>query len=150
MTLATDFTKLYVEGFAQLLDDASIGLTFQASGEYDASETGIFIAAVPARPDRCVTLTPYQLAAKAVLSESTMGLQIRARSAGPDVRDAWSIIDSIDNVLLGLFPYTLPGGVRVESLAWSSGGSLGQDEQHRWSWASNYRSLTHRPSLHRN
>jgi hypothetical protein len=81
----TDFLTAYTEGFAVLLANAGIGLTWHAAGEYAPTEVGIFIAAVPTSPDKLVTLTPTPMDANPTLTDSRVDLQIRYR-AGQDVR----------------------------------------------------------------
>lgn len=149
------FFRDFTEGFAQLLVakvDASVGLAWQSSGKYSAGQTGIFAVAFPATPDRLVTLTPYPLTADPVMAQSEIGLQIRSRGATADPREVMAIDDAINDALLGLFPVTLPTGVAISSLAWTSGASLGQEEggTRRWAWSSNYTANTYRPSQHRN
>jgi hypothetical protein len=150
MTTTTP-TRDFVEGFAQLLAAASIGLSWDPALSYTGEQTGIFIASMPPTPARCVVLTPYPIAASPTMSDSTEGLQIRTRSAAADVRDVWALNDAINNYLLGLFPIVLPNGVHVSSLMWTSGGSLGQEPSgaRRWEWSSNYTATVWRPSLHR-
>lgn len=156
MTVATDYTRLFTEGFAQLLADAGLGLTWQSSGVYAPTDTGIYIGTLPpdvagsSNPGWAVTLFPYPLGDDPALSDTTTGLQIRTRGPGEDVRDVWSLDDRIADYLLGLFSFTLPTGVLVASLTRSSSGSLGQDDARRWQWASSYTALTYRPSQHRN
>jgi hypothetical protein len=147
---ADAFTRLLVEGFAQLLDDAGTGLTWREDLAYLTGETGMYPMSLPAdQPSRAVALAPYPLTADPTLSQSEIGLQIRYRSAGDDVRDVWSMSDKVQNRLLGLFPVTLPTDVRVEALHWTSGGSLGRDDSQRFEWGDNFTARVHRPSMHR-
>lgn len=151
MTSAATFTRDLAVGFARLIADAGIGLTWDESLQYDPGDTGVFIASMPATPNRVVVVTPYPLTNDPTFSDSELGVQFRSRSAGADVRDSWALDDAINNVLLGLFPVTLPTGIRVQSLVWSSGASLGQEDggARRWTQVSNYTANVHRPSLHR-
>lgn len=150
MTVRT-FTEDFTEGWAQLLAANIAGLAWDPAQSYPAGVTGIFIASMPATPDRCVVLTPYPISADPTLQDSTIGLQIRSRSTGPDVRDVWRLDDAVNNYLLGLFPITLPTGVRVASLRFVSGTSLGQEPAgaRRWEWSTNFAATVWRPSLHR-
>jgi hypothetical protein len=140
----TDFLTAYTEGFAVLLANAGIGLTWHAAGEYAPTEVGIFIAAVPTSPDKLVTLTPTPMDAHPTLTDSRVDLQIRYR-AGQDVRQAWAMRNATRSVLAGRFPVRLPTGVYVSSLVLSYGASLGQDDSRRWSWADNYRTRATEP-----
>lgn len=143
------FLNDLVTGVAELLADSSIGLTWQPSGAYAAGATGIFIMAVPASPNRLVTLSAFVLSDDASLSDSEIGLQIRSRSAGADPRDVYTLDDSIAGVLLGNYPLTLPTGIRIVTLIRSSATPLGQDDRQRFEWASSYTLQVHRPSTHR-
>lgn len=149
-SLAPAFTKAFVEGWAQLLADRAPILTWRADLAYTDSETGIWPMGLPVdSPSRAVAIAPYPLTADPALSDSDIGLQIRSRSAGQDVRDAWALDDAIQNALLGLFAITLPTGVYVSSLRWTSGGSYGQDAALRWEWGSNFTARVNRPSTNR-
>jgi hypothetical protein len=154
VTLPAEFLRHYTEGFAQLLaDDPDLGLTWHPADPYDPAETGIWLAAFPADPSfeqsRAVVLTPYPLGDDAALSDSTIGLQVKTRCPGQDPRPCWSLDDAIANVLLGLYPVTLPTGVQVITLQRTSSASLGMDENQRWTWSSNYGTTVYRPSTHR-
>lgn len=151
MTLPRSFVENFVEGMAQLIADTVDGLAWDPAQQYGDDVTGLFIASMPDLPDRCAVLTPYVVAHDPTMSDSELGLQIRSRSAGADVRDAWRLGDSIANQLLGLFPVDLATGVRVNRLTWSSGASLGREPagKRRWTWSDNYLSHVWRPSPHR-
>lgn len=153
MTLAVDFLRLFTEGWAQYLADASIGLTWHPTDQYDPATVGIWLAAFPADPtfdaSTAVVLTPYPLADDATLANSTVGLQIKSRAPGRDPRAVWALDDKIANRLLGNFPLTLPTGVRIETLTRTSSTSLGQDDKNRWTWSSSYPCQAHRPGAFR-
>lgn len=151
---ATDtspFLQLFVEGFAQVLDAADIGVTWRATDPYHPGEVGIGLMTFPTGLGKAVALTPYPLGDDPALSDSEVGLQVKTRSAGADPRDVWALDDAIANVLLGLFPVDLPTGITVTTLQRTSSASLGQDDENqRWRWVSNYPCGIYRPSLHRN
>lgn len=140
-------------GFAQLIADDADGaqnIAWQADGTpYDTGNTGIYRRKLPAAPNRAVALTAYGLGDDPVHSDSDFGLQVITRSEGEDPTDADDLDDAIADVLLGRYPFTLSNGIRVETLARSSGTSLGQDDNRRWSLASNYTVKAHRPGPHR-
>lgn len=144
------FTNDLLAGFAQELAAASVGLTWQPAGMYPANATGIFILSVPADPSRLVALAVTWLNADPAQAISRGQLNVRSRSAGADPSDVLLLDDSVQGVLLGNYPITLPTGVRVSSLAYLGGGSLGQDDNQRWGWSSNYVLDVYRPSTHRN
>lgn len=145
MSGPVEFLRLYTEGFAQLLaDDITTPFTWQTSGLYSSGQTGIFIAAVPTSPDRVVTITPIPLDASPTLTDSRVDLQIRFR-AGPDIRDVWSMRDASRRVLAARFPLRLPGGIYISRLELAYGGSLGQDDSHRWEWSDSYKTRASEP-----
>jgi hypothetical protein len=144
------FTRLFFEGFAQLLASLGTGLTWRANLAYVAGETGIYPMSLPAAtPNRAVALAPYPLSADPTLSQSEIGLQVVSRGAANDYRDVWLIDDAVQKALLGLYPITLANGVRVEALQWTSGGSMGLDDSQRCKWSSNFTVRTYRPSTNR-
>lgn len=150
MTAPANFYGDLVTGYAQILATAGIGLTWRPSAPYVAGDVPIGLMAFPTGFDKAVALAPYPLTAAAAQNEDRVGLQVRTRGAASgDPRDVWQIDAAIGNVLLGLYPVTLPTGIRVESMDDPHGASLGQDEKNRWGWSSNYPLLVYRPTLHR-
>jgi len=139
-----------VAGVAQLLATASIGLTWHADGTpYAANEIGLYDSEVPATPDDAVTVSTYGLGDDAVYADSIRGLQIRSRRAGADPRPARDLDDLVADTLLGLFPTTLPTGIRIVTLVRTSGTTLGQDDNLRWTQLSNFTLELYRPGPHR-
>jgi hypothetical protein len=148
----TSFEIDLCEGVAELLAadvDATQNVAWSDTGVYPAGKTGIYILAVPAIPNRIITLSTYGLGDDAVYGDSDVGLQVRTRSAAADPRDVQRLDAAIFDVLVGRFPFTLATGVRVQTLVRSSAVSLGQDDNLRWSFAANYRLSLHRPGTHR-
>lgn len=147
---APTFTVALVEGLAQLLADAGIGLAWRPSGVYGPGDgVPIFVLGVPQQPDELVTISPYPVSADGTLADSEIGVQVRTR-CGPDPRRALTIDDRVQDVLLGNYPLTLPSsGVVVSTLIYANGGSLGQDDVQRWEWQSSFMLRVHRPGPHR-
>ncbi len=143
MSFLTDF----VEGFAELLAGAGLGLTY--ADTYTANQTGIGLMNFPLLATNSVALAPYPLTDDPLQNMSMVGLQIKSRTTGQDPRAVWALDDTIADYLLGNYPITLPTGVRVVSLYRGSSASLGQDDAQRWNWVSNYPCNCFRPSLHR-
>jgi len=154
VALPAEFVREYVEGFAQVLaDDPDLGLTWRDADPYDPAEVGIWLAAFPTAAEfdqsSAVALTPYGYGDDPAMNDSELGLQIKVRRPGPDPRPCWALDDAIGNVLLGMYPVTLPTGVQVITLQRTSSVSLGMDENQRWTWSSNYGTTVYRPSAHR-
>lgn len=145
----TAFTLGVAEGFAQLLADAGIGLAYNEDGDYTDDEVGIFLYRVPQKPFAAVTITPYLGTADPTQAQSSGSLQIRTRTGGDDPQPGMLIQDTIQNALLGLYPVTLPGGVRVTTLQLTASGPMGQDANNRWNFADTYRYSLYRPTAHR-
>lgn len=137
------------EGFAQLLAAEVTGLAWAPTGAYATNVTGIYIEVVPPTPNRIVTLTVYGLGDDGAYADSTVGLQVRCRSAGHDPRDVHDLDDAIADVLLGRYPLTLPNGITVQTLIRSSATPLGQDDNQRHEHSSNYTAGLHWPGTHR-
>lgn len=109
------------------------------SGAYPAApKPAIFLAAVPPTPDASITLTTYPVRPAGLdNTDEVLGLQVRTRAAGADPRAVWDLDDAVRDVLHGLTNTAL-GDYRVTSIRHVSGASLGQDDNRRWSWSSNY------------
>lgn len=139
-------------GFAQLIAtdiDPTLQVAWRPTGNYQTTETGIYIRHVPALPNRVIVLSSYGLSDDPVYADSDVGLQVHSRGAGEDPRDGETLDGAVADVLLGRFPLTLSTGVRVVTLVRSSSAPLGQDDNRRWSYVSNYTLGLHRPALHR-
>lgn len=142
------------EGFAALIAadaDPAQNVTWQPDGsEYAAGKTGIYLRKASPVDARCIVLTAYGLGDDSVYGDTDLGLQVISRSADQDPTDADTLDDLVADILLGRHAFTLPGGVYVQKLQRTSGpASLGQDDNQRWSLASNYGLTAHRPGPHR-
>lgn len=148
---ATSVMQPFAEGMAATLGAVS-GFTWDPTGAYDPTVPRcIYLMNAPDDAVSPVVLTPYPLADDPALSDSTIGLQVRTRSAGRNIRDLWNTDDAIDDALLGLYPVTLPSGIAVTALTKTStmppireDGSL-----QRWWHTANHTALIYRPSTHR-
>ena len=138
-----------VKGLAEHLDAHDIGVWLDAGeGTFAASDVAITYRAIPASPDRLVTLSPYPLTDDPSLSTSTVGVQVRVRgTVNPTVCD--DLADSVFGVLHGATQLELSTGIRVTQVHRQSSAPLGQDANRRWSRADNYACTVHRPSAHR-
>lgn len=149
---ALTFTQDVTAGFAQLLAaDPGSPFTYREDADYADDDLGIWLGKAPLdKPDRALILMFYPLSADPTLSQAMGGLQARSRG-GRDagVFDASGIDDAVQDALGGRFGLTLPNGIRVPSLAWSSGGWLGTDDSNRDEWSSNFTCGVGRPGAHR-
>lgn len=135
-------------GVAELLAAASVG-AWNPTGVYDGSDTAIVIKTIPETPDSVIALSAYPVSSDPALSDTVTGLQVLTRGAGQDPRPVDDLADLIFDQLQGLHDLTLSTGVRVVQSLHHGGGSLGQDDLHRWSRSDNYYLTTHRPSPNR-
>jgi hypothetical protein len=134
---AESLTQQFVEGFAQLIGLADIGFTWRPDAAYEPTEIGLFIDEAPPTPNILAALTPYPLSQNPTLTDAVWGLQIRYR-AGTRVTEVWAMRDAVRSYLHGRFPITLPTGVWVSSLEWTSGTKLPRDNDRRTNWSDNY------------
>lgn len=141
------FTTDLVDGLGHLLAAAGVGLVYDTAP--GTGQTRLYAMTIPQSPDQVVTLSPFPLTADTTLSQSLMGLQVRSRAAGEDVRVVWALDDAVQDVLLGNYPLTLSTGIQVKTIDYQGGGSLGQDEKSRWMWGANYHLNVYRPGPHR-
>lgn len=142
------FTRDALDGLAALLAAASVG-TYRETGAYAEGETGIIIGLVPQSPDRVICLIPYPLTDDPTLSNSVLGLQVRCRAAGRDVRDAFDLADAVFDQLHALGDVDLAPGIRLHIAERRSGIPLGEDSNGRAEWSDNYELTLDRPSVHR-
>ncbi|CAM3459914.1 minor capsid protein [Stackebrandtia soli] len=139
-------TSALVEGVAEYLADAGVA-EWNPTGGYPPDAAGIFIAAVPASPDRAVTITPYPVSIGYGTTDVTVGLQVRTRGTR-DPRTLMSLRDAVFTALDGLSHRVL-SGIHVAQIYWQSGAVLGLDANERGEHTDNYYVQTAWPSPHR-
>ncbi|HEY3683469.1 MAG TPA: minor capsid protein [Streptosporangiaceae bacterium] len=137
----------WLDGIARYLAAQVAGLAYRTDGTpYGVDETGISLWAIPASPDTCMVLTPYGgPAPDTKLGYNTPRLQARFRGPPGDPDTPAQLDVDVFDVLQGLGPVTLPGGVRLiscEALQ-ADPGYLGQDGNRRHELTRNYQ-LEHR------
>ena len=141
-----------LDGFAALLAaECASGqhVTWHPDGTpYAADATGVYRKKLPTDPDRAVALTLYDLGDDATYADSTVGLQIMTRGTRGLPADVDDLDEALSAVLVGRWPMTV-GGVHVQTLARTSGVSLGQDDNLRWTRTSNFTCGVHLPAAHR-
>lgn len=139
------WTTEVTEALAQLLA-AETDAVWNPTGVYAAADLGIFVQAVPATPDRCITITPYTVTEAAASDDVVQGFQIRCRG-GKDPRDVTTVAETVRDVLHGRRTVTL--GPAVVPLIWrQSHTSLGVDGNGRWQTSSNFYAPASHPSAH--
>ncbi len=146
MATGDGWTSRLLTGCAEHLHAADVGV-WRASGAYQTNEVGIFIRAIPAAPDRIITLAPYVVASPTGLADYTQGVQIRVRGTkdprvAEDLADA--IFDALDSAH-GLFW----GGIPIVQCYRQSYTALGADSNGRWETSSNYYVEAMRPTPNR-
>jgi len=146
------FSVNLLTGLAALLQTAGLG-TWNTSGVYTTTQTGIVLGTIPQGPDRIITLTAYGVSDDPSLSTSVVGVQVRCRWGGADPRLVEDLSDSIYMFLHGKTDFTVGTGAAavrvVQCLRQSGPVSLGQDQNLRWSTSSNFYLTAHRPSTNR-
>lgn len=150
MTLASGFQTLFLEGLAAYIAAGNIEMTWNASGQYTSTQTGIFLGNVPPQtPLRVVTLTTYGVYDHPAHSDDIVGLQVRCRAEGKNMRKSDDMADAIFNLLHGKTALELSTGIVITQIVRKSAGSLGQDVNGLWSNVQNFYATTWRPSTHR-
>jgi hypothetical protein len=149
--VVSGFTVNLLTGIAVALQTASLG-TWNTSGVYTTTQTGIVLGNIPQGPDRIITLTTYGVSDDPSLSDSVIGLQVRARWGGADPRLVNDLDDLIFAFLHGKTAWTVGAGataVTIVQCLSQSVTSLGQDANGRWSISHNYYLNCWRPSTNR-
>lgn len=140
------FTRDLLEGLAQLLDSATVAV-WKPTGAYTEDQVGIVIGVPTQSPRSLVALAAYGNVDDASLSDSTVQVQMRLRSAGADPGPADDLADEIFDALQGLRA-TL-NGIAVVYAKRVSTYPLGLDGNGRQERTDNYDLTVHRPSTHR-
>lgn len=124
-------------GVAQLLQAAGVG-AWQPTGVYPTGAVRpIFMRAVPAKPDRIITVSHYPGHSVFGADDTVEGIQVRNRGPADDPRPADDDADAIRAALDGL-EHVDVGGVHVSLIRWQSGSSMGQDGNRRWEMSQNF------------
>jgi hypothetical protein len=142
------WTATLAHGLAEYLAAAGVG-TYRPNGIYRDGEVGIVIGAVPASPPRVLALTPYPLVDDVDQADSVLGLQVRARSATADPREALDLVDAVFDALHGATHLNLAGSL-VHLVQRTASLPMGRDQSGRFEHADTYQLTAHRPTQHRN
>lgn len=145
---ARSYNTDLLEGLGMLLAAENLG-TWNPTGIYADTDTGIVVGTLSASPDRLIALTGYSVSDDPSLSGSVTGVQAVTRWAGEDPRPTDDLAEAIFDALHGRHGYDLPTGIRVVQSLRRSKTSIGQDSNRRWRVSSNFYLTVHRPSPYR-
>lgn len=110
---------------------------WKTNGKYLTTDLAIVDSTPPQAPENAITLTQYVVQDDGALSDSTTGIQIRARTAGRDPRTTKQLLQQVFNLLHGATHLDLDGTHIVQILR-MSGSNLGPDSNGRHEAADNY------------
>lgn len=130
-------TKDILDGIAQLLAGAGLGLTFNANGVYTAGQTGILFMTMPDAPDRCVVLSLVDTGDDPTMPLGSKMLQVRGRGARNNPLDVGELLDPIFDLLHGR-TYLVVGGQTIIQILRQVSAPMGSDILHRWERADQY------------
>lgn len=145
----SDFQSNLLTGLAVLLDEQGLGTFRGDETAYEPEETAIVLGKLPQTPDRAIALTSYPVEDDDELSDSILGVQVRTRWEGEDLRLVTDLSDEIFDYLHGREGFTLSTGITIVLCERNSGAPLGQDENRRWEHSDNYYLTLWRPSENR-
>ncbi len=95
------------------------------------------VGATPDVPRDLITLTSYPVLVATEPNDSVLGLQVRTRTEGRDVRRTTELDGKVLGVLHGLRGVVL-SGYRITQILFQSGAIMGQDGSERWGRSANY------------
>lgn len=142
------FTTDLLTGIARKLD-AEMSAVWEPFGAYSNDQVGIVLGVPTQEPPSLIALAAYGNNDDPSLSDSTMQMQVRVRSASADPRPADNLADEIFDILHGLNGADLIGGIRLVYARRTSTLPLGIDGSGRQERSDNYDLMVHRPSPHR-
>lgn len=119
------------EGLAQLIADSGIGVTFNASGLYADSATGVIFKVMPAKPDRVVVLAVVPLLDEVGMPLGQVMVQTRFRGVPNNPLDVDDLGDSVERKINGLKDLTF-GETHIIQMNRRQSVPNGQDDLDRW------------------
>lgn len=123
-------------GFAQIIANAGYAV-FDPAADYQDTDTGILFKAVPAKPDRLVTITVVPLSDDLAAPQGQLMVQLRYRGNQGDPLDVDDLADQIKPLFHGL-TNTVMGAHTVVQCDRRQSVPLGQDDFKRWSRADQF------------
>lgn len=130
-------TRTFIEGLAEHLAGAGIGLSWNQSGTYPAGETGIFMKIMPQSPDRVVTLNVVWGNDDITMPRSAPMVQVRARGLPNRPLDVDDLLDPVFDVLHGATGLVL-GNLTVIQINRRVVAPMGMDDSKRWERVDQY------------
>lgn len=132
MGVADDISR----GFAQMVEDSGLAV-FNEAGAYGPTDTGVVMKAVPAAPDRLVTITVVPLSDDIAAPQGQVMVQLRYRGLPNNPLDVDNLADAVKPLFHGL-TNTVMGAHTVVQCDRRQSVPLGQDELKRWSRADQF------------
>lgn len=139
----TTFTEDFAIGLAVDIDAGGI-VTYPAD-----SSPSLYVAGEPQADGALVVMTPYPIDDDPSLSNSTIGVQFRTRSADGNPAGAMRLADQLFDRYHGIEWLELSTGIRIVYGQRISSIPLDKDANGRWEQSDNYQFRVHRPSTHR-
>lgn len=152
MATGDSWDSRLIDGLAQHIEDAGLGVWRPDGTVYTANEVAIVDRAVPDSPDRLIVLTTYGGAdAPDGLQDTDQPVQIRMRGTS-DPRVVADLASDLYDLLHASGRQTWGTGdaaIEVVDVQRVSYTSLGQDQQYRWEISHNYLVKAMRPTTNR-
>lgn len=123
-------------GFTQIITAAGFAV-FNQSAIYADSDTAVVFKAVPAKPDRLVTITVVPLTDDLAAPQGQLMVQLRYRGIAGNPLDVDTLADAIKTLFHGLTK-TVMGAHTVVQCDRRQSVPLGQDDLKRWSRADQF------------
>jgi hypothetical protein len=126
-----------LDGLASMIAAADIGVSYTPNGVYAASQTGVYMKILPAKPDRSVSLTAVVIGDNITLPTGRQMVQVRCRGAANRPLDVDDLADNIFDVLHGTTNLTF-GVAHVTQMNRQISVPMGMDDSKRWERVDQY------------
>lgn len=139
------YTGDLIDGIAQLLQLAGVGVYRPNGPAYASTDTGITVSTLPDAPNRLICLTPYMVD-DSDLTDALVGVQVRMR-AGVNPLDLLALADAVFGQLHNRRNSVF--GETSVALIWrQSEAPMGQDAHGRDERTANYYAQVTRTGAH--
>ncbi|TIH33679.1 phage tail terminator protein [Subtercola vilae] len=129
--------SVLLDGLAKFAASANIGFTYTPNGLYSASQTGIYVVALPDKPDRAMTLTAVNQGDDITNAFGQVMVQARFRGLPNQPLDTENLGDSVFDVFHGTTNLIF-GGVTVVQMNRRVSIPMGQDAAKRFERVDQY------------